>query len=124
MRGPVAMLNTEQQICGLSLVSNIEKNRSKKGRKDVNELSQHFYSSEIIIVSRISLFFFLGSHKWKVYAFNSSKLFDLRLLGANSQKGDNKEIKLHTFKVFATLPMTSWMYKNQIGSANGIKTVY
>ena len=107
MRGPVAMLNTEQQICGPSLVSNIEKNRSKKGRKDVNELSQHFYSSEIIIVSRISLFFFLGSHKWKVYAFNSSKLFDLRLLGANSQKGDNKEIKLHTFKVFVTLPMTS-----------------
>ena len=60
MRGPVAMLNTEQQICGPSLVSNIEKNRSKKDSKDVNELSQHFYSSEIIIVSRISLFFSSG----------------------------------------------------------------
>ena len=52
------MLNTDQQICGPSLVSNIEKNRSKKDSKDVNELSQHFYSSEIIIVLRISSFFF------------------------------------------------------------------
>ena len=30
MRGPVAMLNTEQQICGPSLVSNIEKKTEVK----------------------------------------------------------------------------------------------
>ena len=104
------------------------KNRSKKESKSVNELSQRCYSSEIIIVSRISSRFspctILGLHKWKVYAFNSRKLFDSRFLGANSQKEDNKEINLHVFKVFATLPMVCRMYKYQIGSANGIKTVY
>ena len=93
------MLNTDLQICGPSLESNIEKNRSKKESKGVNELSQRCYSSEIIIVSRISSLFspctILGLHKWKVYAFNSRKLFDSPLLGAN--KEDNKEIKLHVF---------------------------
>ena len=75
----------------------------------MSELSQRCYSSDIIIVSRVSSPFspciIFGLHKWKVYAFDSRKLFDSRLLGGNSQKEDNKEIKLHVFKVFVTLPM-------------------
>ena len=81
----------------------------------------------IIIVSRIPSLFsscaIVELHKWKVYAFNSRKLFDWRLLGANSQKED-KEINIRVFKVFVTLPMMCGMYKNQIGSANGVKIVY
>ena len=103
MREPVEMLNTDLQICGSSLESNIEKNESKKESKGLNELLQQNYSSEIIIVSRISSLFspsaILGLHKWKFYALNSRELFDSRLLGANSQKEDNKEIKLHVFSL-------------------------
>ena len=129
VRGPVEMLKCwPTNLWTVVRVKYWKKNRSKKESKGVNELSQWCYISEITIVSRISSLFspctILGLHKWKMYAFNSRKLFDSRLLGTNSQKEDNKETKLHIFKVFATLPMICRMYKNQVGSAIGIKSVY
>ena len=95
MRRPGEMLNTDLQICGPLVESNIEKNRSKKESAGVKELSQRCYSSEIKIVTRISSLFspctILGLHKWEVYVFNSRILFDSRLLRASSHKEDNKE---------------------------------
>ena len=53
------MLNTDLQICGPSLESNIEKKKSKKEKeiKGEIELSQRCYSSEIIIIRGFLRFF-------------------------------------------------------------------
>ena len=55
------MLNTDLQICGPSLESNIEKKKKSKKEKEIKgeiELSRRCYSSEIIII-RGFLHFFL-----------------------------------------------------------------